>query len=155
MQSTDIGEHLKIRNPGRPDDQAGIAAPRRLPGTLFQGWGPKLMAAALLVGALAFAEKPARAESAIAYAACANHGAELISSPSFSNPSGIDDAGVALVRINLSASGAIQQLTLAQSSGNPLLDIEAMHVVRTSRFSGATIDCKPAGETVLYRVEFD
>jgi TonB family protein len=154
MRQTDNREHLQIRNPGRPDDEAGVVLPRRLPGTLFQGWGPKLMAVALLISALAMSEKPAQAEGTLAYAACTSHGAQLISSPSFSKPEGVEEGGVAVIRINLAASGQIQSLALARSSGNTLLDIEALHVARASRFSGAMSDCTPAPETVLYNVDF-
>jgi hypothetical protein len=52
MRQFDEKQHAKTRNPERPGDTAGLALPARVPGTLFQGWGPKLMLAALAVSAL-------------------------------------------------------------------------------------------------------
>jgi hypothetical protein len=43
MQQIDSSENLKVRNPGRPDDQAGLALPHRTSkAVIFQGWGPRL-----------------------------------------------------------------------------------------------------------------
>lgn len=52
MQRFDNKEHARTRNPERLGDAAGLAFPRRVAGTLFQGWGPKLMLAALAGSAL-------------------------------------------------------------------------------------------------------
>lgn len=52
MRQFDDEEHVKTRNPERPDDAAGLALPARVRGTIFQGWGPKLMLAALAASAL-------------------------------------------------------------------------------------------------------
>jgi hypothetical protein len=61
MRQFDDKEHAKTRNPERPGDAAGLALPARVRGTLFQGWGPKLMLAALAVSALC---APAMAQQA-------------------------------------------------------------------------------------------
>jgi hypothetical protein len=52
MRQFDYKERAKTRNPEHPGDAAGLALPRRIAGTLFQGWGPKLMLAALAGSAL-------------------------------------------------------------------------------------------------------
>jgi hypothetical protein len=52
MRQFDDKQHAKTRNPDRPGDAAGLALPARVRGTLFQGWGPKLMLAAIAVSAL-------------------------------------------------------------------------------------------------------
>jgi TonB family protein len=154
MQDNDMLGHAKVvRYPGRPDDQAGVVMPKRICGNLFQGWGPKLLAAALAIGALAVSEKPVLAQS-VAQAACADRGATLISSPSFSRPEGAMAGGVTLLRINLSASGQIEHVAVSQSSGDPVLDIEAIRIARASRYNPAMANCRAAAETFLYRVEF-
>jgi TonB family protein len=154
MRHNDTTERIRSRNPERLDDESGVALPKRLPGTLFQGWGPKLMVAALAIGTLALSNKPANAATAVAMTACENHGATLISSPSFDVPDGVAERGDAILRIDLSATGRIENLAVAQSSGDPLLDFEAMRVARESRYNAAIVDCKPAADSVLYRVTF-
>jgi hypothetical protein len=52
MRQSDNKERSKTRNPELPGNEAGLALPRRVRETLFQGWGPKLMLAALAVSAL-------------------------------------------------------------------------------------------------------
>jgi len=149
MRQNDNNEHLKIRNPGRPDE-AGVALPKRLPGGLFPGWGPKLMGAALAIGALALSNQPAKAASA-----CENHAAMLVGFPAFGIPEGAVGGKEAVLRVDLSANGRVQNLALAQSSGDALLDLEAMRIVHQSRYAAAVIDCKPAADSFLYRVTFN
>lgn len=43
MRQMDNRDRVNIRNPERLDDEGGLALPKRLPRTIFQGWGPKLM----------------------------------------------------------------------------------------------------------------
>src|SRR5215469_11919070 len=130
MRQFDDAEALKVRNPARPDDEAGIATPRRISGNLFQGWGPKLMAAVLAASALAFTDSQVKAATVVAMGeACQNHGARLISNPSYVTPDGAG-TGEAVYRVNLSADGQIKDLVLERSAGDPLLDFTAMHVIR-------------------------
>jgi TonB family protein len=154
MREIDNNEHLKIRNPERPDQETGIALPRRLPQTVFQGWGPKLMAATLAAGTLVLSNSPAKASTTVAQTSCEDHGAVVLSSPEFSAPEGIVAEGETVLRINLTAQGQIQDLAVVQSSGNALLDYEAMRVASESRYEAAMVDCKPAADTFLYRVTF-
>jgi TonB family protein len=153
MRRIDETQHLKSRNPGRPEDEGGVAMPKRLPGTIFQGWGPKLMAAALAMIAPALTTRSATA-NVVAVSACENHSARLISSPAISTPEDAAIGGEAILRVDLSATGQIQNLAVAQSTGDALLDFEAMRVARESRYAAAFVDCKPAAESVLYRVTF-
>jgi TonB family protein len=153
MRRIDETQHLNHRNPERPTDDAGVALPKRLPGNIFQGWGPKLMAAALATLAPALTTRPATA-NVVAVSACENHGARLISSPAVSTPEDAAMGGEAVLRIDLSAAGRIQNVTLAQSTGDALLDFAAMRVARESRYAAAFVDCKPAADSVLYRVTF-
>jgi TonB family protein len=148
-------ESLKVRNPGRPDDEAGIASPKRISGNLFQGWGPKLMAAALAASALAFSDSQVKAANLVALGtACQNHAARLISNPAYVTPDG-SGSGEAIVRVTLSATGRIENASLVQSAGDPLLDFTAMHVIRESRYAAAIAACKPAADSFLYDVDFD
>jgi TonB family protein len=155
MRQIDNTNHVKIRTPERPIDEAGVALPKRVPGTsLFQGWGPKLMVAAVAIGALAIANRPANAATVVAQAACENHAATLISSPAFGMPEGVAAGGEAIVRIDLSATGQLQNVAIAQSSGDALLDFTATSIARESRFAPEVADCKPAAGSYLYRVTF-
>jgi TonB family protein len=151
----DNREHLKPRNPERSDDAGGIALPKRVPGQLFPGWGPKLMLATFAVGALAISNRPAEAATVVAVAACDQHGAALVSSPAFEIPDGASGDHEAVLRVDLSAAGRIQDLAVAQSTGDPILDFEAIRVVRESRYAAASVGCRPAADSFLYRVTFD
>ena len=156
MRQFDNAESLKVRNPARPDDEAGIASPQRVSGNLFQGWGPKLMAAALAASSLAFWNSQVKAATLVAMGAvCQNHSARLISSPSYVTPDSVNGIGEAVVRVNLSAAGKIEGLALERSAGDPLLDFTAMHIVRESRYSAAIVACKSAADSFLYNVNFD
>jgi TonB family protein len=124
----------------------------RFRSTLFQGWGPQLMAAAL-AAASGLAPRPATA-NVVAVSSCEDHGARLISSPAVSTPDEAPGGGEATLRVRLSAEGQILNVTIAQSTGDPLLDIEALRVARESRYAAAFVGCKPAADDVLYRVSF-
>ena len=155
MRQFDDTDQLKVRNPARPDNEAGIATPRRISGNLFQGWGPKLMAAALAASAIAFSDTQAKAATLVAVGmACQNHGARLISNPAYVTPDGAGN-GEAVFRVNLSATGQIEGLALQRSAGDPLLDFTAMHVIRESRYTAAIVGCKPSADTFLYSVNFN
>jgi TonB family protein len=152
VRRIDQTQQLNTRNPAGPEDEAAAEGLKRLPNTVFQGWGPQLMVAALAV-ASALAPRPATA-NVVAVASCEDHGARLISSPAVSTPDEAPAAGEAILRVDLSAAGQIRKLTIAQSTGNALLDLEAMRVARESRYAAAFVDCKPAADDVLYRVSF-
>jgi hypothetical protein len=154
MQVTDNNERLKIRKPDRPDDEAGVVLPKRTRAALFQGWGPKLMAAALTIGTLALSSSPAKAAKVVAQAMCEDRGAALISSPAFDVPDGAAGGRETLLRVDLSAEGTVTKVSLAQTSGDDLLDFEAMRVAITSRYAAAIIGCEPAADSFLYRVIF-
>jgi TonB family protein len=157
MQHTNIDEAKHVRNPERPDNQTGIAVPHRTSSSFFQGWGPKLMGLALVVGAFAStSHEPAMAASVIGISGCgtADREATLRDNPT---PSYIEGAGfgTAVMRLNLSAEGKIDELSVEKSSGSTLLDIEAMRVVRGSHFEAARANCNAVGTSVLYDVIFD
>jgi TonB family protein len=152
VQRIDQTQQLNTRNPAGPEDEAAIAALKRLPGQVFHGWGPQLMVAALAL-ASALAPRPATA-NVVAVSACEDHGARLIDSPAISTPEEAPAGGEAVLRVGLSAAGQILNVTIAQSAGDALLDFEAMRVARESRYAAAFVDCKPAADDVLYRVSF-
>src|SRR5579884_1445335 len=105
MRQIDSEDPKAMRNPERPDREAGIAAPRRNPGGLFPGWGPKLMLCALAMGGIACANKPAMAASQhVAVAACMtpDRGALLLSNPTPELPLGVSARGTTVMLIDLS-----------------------------------------------------
>jgi TonB family protein len=152
VRRIDETQQLNTRNPAGPEDEAAAADLKRLPNTVFQGWGPQLMVAALAVASV-LAPRPATA-NVVAVSSCENHGARLISSPAVSTPDEAPAGGEAIVRVGLSAAAQILNITIAQSTGDARLDIEAIRVARESRYAAAFIDCKPAADDVLYRVSF-
>lgn len=151
-------EHPKaMRNPERPDREAGIAAPGRNPAGLFHGWGPKLMVCAFAMGSIAFADKPAMADTQhVAMSACVtpDRGALLLSNPTPELPAGVSTRGTTVMRIDVSPSGHVDDLAVVQSAGDPRLDYEAMRVARASRYAYASHNCTAINERVLYAVIF-
>lgn len=153
MPRTDDTRHLSVRNPRRPQDDVDPAIPTRPQAAVFHGWGPTLIAAALAIAGAALTTRPATA-NVVAVASCENHGARLMSSPALSTPEDAAAGGEAVLRVELSASGRIRELAIAQSTGSALLDFEALRVARESRYTAAFVDCKPADDVVFYHVTF-
>jgi TonB family protein len=157
MLRTNDDQIKNLRNPELPDERTGIARPPRTSHALFAGWGPKLLIAALAITAVLGANQPASAATkVIALATCgADHGAVLLSHPDVILPDLVSGTGETIMRVDLGTSGEISNLSIAQSSGDAVLDFAAMRVARGSRYQAASWDCQSAGESVLYRVIFD
>jgi TonB family protein len=62
--------------------------------------------------------------------------------------------GTAFVQVDIDASGTLLNASIAASSGNPLLDREALTTTQLSQFRPAIVDCVPVGGTYLYEVQF-
>jgi TonB family protein len=154
MRQSDDIEILKVRYIDRPNEEGTLIRPKRVSTALFQGWGPKLLGAALAIATLGFSGRPAAAAQAVALASCQNHGAALLSNPIPDAPDGDAASGETVLRVDLSAAGRVQTVAVARSSGDTLLDFAAIHVARESRYSAASIDCKPAADQFLYSVTF-
>ncbi|MGZ3497213.1 MAG: energy transducer TonB [Vulcanimicrobiaceae bacterium] len=147
-----------VRNPGRPDNQARVILPTRTPNTLFRGWGPKLIATAVTICTLALSNKPALASSHITIASScssADHGATLLSSPIPETPEGVGASGRTIVRVDVAASGRVERLEVAQSSGSAQLDFAAVRVAEQSQYAPASLACHAAGDSFLYSVTFE
>jgi TonB family protein len=158
MRQIDTEKPKATRNPIPPDAEGGIATPLRNPTGLFHGWGPKLMVCALAIGAIGFANKTAiAAPQQVALSACVapDHGAALLSNPIAELPAGVSARGTTVLRIDLSPLGRIDSLSVAQSSGDPLLDFEAVRVARASHYASASRNCTAVSDSVLYAVIFD
>ncbi|HTZ53966.1 MAG TPA: energy transducer TonB [Candidatus Acidoferrum sp.] len=150
-------EDLKnVRNPGRPDSEAGLVRPMRTPNPLFKGWGPKLLTIALALCGIVITRTPASADvKVIAITNCAaDHGAELLSNPDAILPDFAYPNGETTLRVKLNASGRVDDVAIAQSSGDAMLDFAAMGVVRGSRYQPATQSCAAAADEFLYKVIF-
>ncbi len=150
--------NARIEMPG--DGVIGSSRTHRsaVPST-FHGWGPKLVALAL--AASAFGSLEGRAYAATdpgASASCplADSPAAIVEHPTPDIPqlAYLDGPKDVVVQIDLSASGALEGASVARSSGQSLLDMEALRVVRTSRFSPAISDCLPVESRYLYTVSF-
>jgi hypothetical protein len=145
----------QVRNPARPDAEAGPVRLIRTPNPLFRGWGPKLFAAALALSGLVVTNKPAFAndQPTIAYA-CADQGAALLSNPILETPEGVGASGQTIMRVDLSAAGRVHHIAIVQTSGNFDLDFAATREVIQSRYEPAKMGCRAAEDSVLYSVTF-
>jgi TonB family protein len=64
-------------------------------------------------------------------------------------------AGTAVIEIRLSPSGKLVAGTIANSSGNPWLDREALASAAQSKYVPETQDCNAVGGTYLLTVDFN
>ena len=149
-------EHLSnIRYPGRPDTEAGIVHPTTSSRSFFHGWGPRLVAGAVAIGALAFATGPVKAATEFTPSCSSpDHSAMLLSNPDVESPEGVAASGQTILRVNLAATGRVSGVSVMQSSGNFDLDFAAVRVAEQSRYAPASADCSAAADTVLYSVTF-
>jgi TonB family protein len=157
MRQIDPEEVKATRNPTRSDSEGGIATPQRNPSGLFHGWGPKLMVCALALAGIGFANTTANAATQqVALSACVaqDRGASLISNPTADIPAGVSARGTTVLQLDLSPSGHVDAVAVAQSAGDPLLDFEAMRVARASRYASASHNCNAVSDRVLYEVVF-
>lgn len=63
--------------------------------------------------------------------------------------------GSATVEVDLNEAGDVQSSAIAQSSGDTLLDDEALSVVRSSRFTAEVHGCKALAGAYAVVVDFD
>ncbi len=156
MHSNTFDQPEKTRYAERDDATTRIALPRQTTSRLFAGWGPKLMAAALAVGALN-ARTAASAADALP-CLVPDHDAVLLSAPAPDVPAIAQLEGVGgdvVVRIDLSVDGSIENARVYQSSGSILIDREALRVTHLALFAPASAACRPIPRTVLLSVNFD
>jgi TonB family protein len=63
-------------------------------------------------------------------------------------------SGIALVRVQLDAQGEIADTSVAQTTGNPSLDLVAVAMARDARYTPALHDCKPIASAYIFSVKF-
>jgi protein TonB len=63
-------------------------------------------------------------------------------------------SGIALVKVQLDATGAIIGTTVAQSTGNSSLDLVAVGMARDAKYSPALKACKPVASAYEFSVKF-
>lgn len=63
-------------------------------------------------------------------------------------------SGIALVKVQLDATGNITTAAVAQSTGNSSLDLVAVAMARDARYAPALRDCKPVAGDYTYSVKF-
>ena len=63
-------------------------------------------------------------------------------------------SGIALVKVQLDATGNITTAAVAQSTGNSSLDLVAVTMARDARYAPALRDCKPVAGDYTYSVKF-
>lgn len=63
--------------------------------------------------------------------------------------------GSTLVHVDLAPSGAVQNATVAKSSGFASLDREALSSVRASKYEPETVSCRPVAGEYLVDVSFE
>jgi TonB family protein len=155
----DKSRNTRIESPG--DEIAGIVQPHRVGNTrLFPGWGPKLLAVAIAVSSFSQLDRNGAAAAAtLAAPSCAaDRSAQIIGNPDprlpeIARQQGVD--GSVVIRVGVSAMGLLENASVAQSSGNSLLDEEALRVARRSQYAPAVHDCRAIAGAYLYVVSFD
>jgi TonB family protein len=144
MLAIDKNQNRERRNPVRRD-------------ACFDGWGPVLFAAAVVLSALVIFNQPAFAATQVAVTSCAtaDHGAALLSNPIDEMPYGVGASGTTVLRIDLWSTGRIKNIAVAQSSGNSDLDFAAARIANESRYAPAMAACQAVDDSVLYNVTFN
>ena len=62
--------------------------------------------------------------------------------------------GVAQIKVTLSASGAVEGVTVYKSAGNAALDQSALAAARASSYAPEVDNCGPVGGSYLFRADF-
>lgn len=63
-------------------------------------------------------------------------------------------SGIADVKVSLDPSGQVLAAAVAQSTGNASLDVVAVGMARSARYSAALHDCKPVAGSYTFSVKF-
>ena len=64
------------------------------------------------------------------------------------------ESGSPAIRVCISATGAVESVEVARSSGFPRLDAAALGIGREARFRPATLDGQPVPDCRVYRIRF-
>jgi TonB family protein len=110
------------------------------------------LSATLLNGAPAAAQGTAHASCTVASAPATISDIVSAETPSFLSLIGV--TGNADVQVSLSDTGALENATIAKSSGNASLDAAAITAAREQKYSPERSDCQPVGGTYLIHVDF-
>jgi TonB family protein len=134
-----------------------VVKPKRSNTSLFPGWGPKLLPAAIAIAGFWLTTSYALAADQAQACSAPDRAAGVLTSaipdyPEIARMQGV--AGSALVQVELAPSGRPEHAAIARSSGNEYLDREALRVVLASRFTPATSGCEALAGRYLYEVEF-
>jgi TonB family protein len=154
MQPTDTtNDSRNPHNPDRREGQSHIVRPALTRGGRFEGWGPKLFASALAIAA----PLPFQTESGAEAAPCVDTAASLVAAPDAEYPDalrGLGISGTVSVQVNIGPDGSLLATYIDQSSGNGLLDLEALRVARKARYAPATSQCEPVAGSYVLEVQF-
>jgi periplasmic protein TonB len=140
-----------------PYELGGCVVKPKRSASLFQGWGPKLFAAAIAVAGFGLTTSHALAADQLPACSVPDRPAAVVTSAIPDYPEiarGQGAAGSALVQVEIAPSGRPANAAIARSSGNEYLDREALRVVLASRFTPAMSGCEPLAGQYLYEVEF-
>jgi TonB family protein len=154
MQPIDTSDNArKPRNPDPDQDRSHIVRPARTGSGRFEGWGPKLFAIAFALAV----PLPFQAGSAAQAANCTDTNASLVEAPQAEMPDALRALGITgtvTVQVNIGPDGSLLAAYIDQSSGNGLLDLEALRVARKARYAPATSNCEPVAGAYLLEVQF-
>jgi protein TonB len=64
-------------------------------------------------------------------------------------------SGIATVNVSLDAHGNVTAVSIAKSTGNAVLDQEALKAAKMSTFTPEVVDCKPIGGTYFFKADFE
>jgi len=161
MENKDLERRRNTRIDLPGDGLAGMVHPKRVTGTtLFRGWGPKLLAVAIALGALGLPASHALAsEDPTPSLSCtvSDRDATVVDQPTPEMPESAvaaEASGDVVVQVDLSAEGKVEKGTIVRSSHNFALDREAMRVVNETLFTPAIAGCQAIPSSYLYTVSF-
>ncbi len=125
-------------------------------------WSPKLMALALAACSVSAFSSSARASTGAAVVeprSCpsADRAATILrtATPEIPPLAKLEGAsGDVLVRVDLKSDGKLEGATIAQSSGNAVLDREALRVARETEYDSGVESCHALSGSYLYKVSF-
>ena len=160
VNNNEIDCTVKPRKEERDAANSGIIHPKRSGTGLFGGWGPRLLSVALAAAALGASNTATfAAPRDFTSPSCSTADREATVTntwppdvPALAQAEGA--SGEALIRVDLSETGELQNAEIVKSTGNAALDREAMRVAHESTYSPASVGCEGIPSSYLFSVNF-
>jgi len=127
---------------------------------LFEGWGPRLLSIAFVLGAASLSSVRATAAEAPPPGPCIapDQPAQVrfVPEPGYPQIAALEGVtGTTVIVVHIAANNELTNYAIKQSSGSRALDQEALRVVRETRFAAGLGNCTPVEGDYLFNVEFE